>query len=96
VTDLLLGIYSYYFAGLLYALACVPAVRRDAARLRRHGQPASISKALPKAFFGWPLFLFRRGHSRDEDPQTTVLPVITYHKPDYDKIAELERENGLD
>ena len=86
---------AYWAAGVLFLAACLPRFARDARIIRGRGETPQLGGAIFKALLLWPAYLFRRG-DRGQWREGTARPIWFYRRPDYDRIAQLERETGID
>ena len=86
---------AYWTVGVLFLAACLPRFARDSRIIRGRGEVPRLGAPIFKALLLWPAFLFRRG---DGGPWRSgaARSLWFYRHPDYDRIAQLERETGLD
>lgn len=90
-----LVIASYLFAGLLFVVACIPSFRSDAAAIRARGLHPELARAVALAFALWPWFALHRTLNAPWSGQK-FRPLWRHHRPDYDRIEQLEHEAGID
>lgn len=86
---------AYWAAGALFLAACLPRFARDSRTIRARGEVPRLGGAIAKALLLWPAFLFRRA-DRGQWREGAARPIWFYRRPDYDRIAQLERETGVD